>query len=246
MLPVLAAALGVGGATIVGAAIGYLCKGIPERWNDSVIAFAAGVMLVAALIGLIEPAADMAGNAALWQIGAGLFTGALFLCACARLTPCLERVTGLEAATPDVKRVLLFVFAIAVHNFPEGLAAGVSFGSGDIGGAIAVAAGIALQNFPEGAVVVAPLRMAGVSPGRAFLIAAGTGVIEIIGTFAGYYTASFSAGLLPFALSFAGGTMLYVICSDMIPSTHCGPSARVAIWSLLSGMLVMLVLSRFL
>lgn len=246
MLPVLAAAIGVGGATVIGAVIGYLFKGIPKRWNDAVIAFAAGVMLVAALIGLIQPAAEMAGNAALWQIAAGLFAGALFLSLSARFVPCLEKLTGISAAEPDAKRVLLFVFAIAVHNFPEGLAAGVSFGAGDMGGAIAVSVGIALQNLPEGAVVVAPLRAAGISSGRAFAIAAATGVIEVIGTFAGYYTASFSAGLLPFALSFAGGTMLYVICSDMIPSTHCGPAARAAIWSLLSGMLVMLVLSRFL
>ena len=137
--------------------------------------------------------------------------------------------------------MLLFVTAIAIHNLPEGIAAGVSFGSGDNAAALTVAGGIALQNIPEGMVIVGPMLAAGMKPGRTFIIAAATGVIEVLGTLLGYFAVTLSTAILPFALAFAGGTMLYVISDEMIPETHAHGSERGATYSLLVGFCLMLV-----
>ncbi|MEE1050324.1 MAG: ZIP family metal transporter, partial [Clostridia bacterium] len=138
-------------------------------------------------------------------------------------------------------KVFLFVMAIAIHNLPEGIAAGVGFGSGDTSQALIIAGGIALQNIPEGMVIIAPMLAAGVSPGKTFLIAALTGLVEVIGTFIGYFAVSIASVILPFALAFAGGTMLYVISDEMIPETHAHGSERGATYALLVGFCVMLI-----
>ena len=143
--------------------------------------------------------------------------------------------------TAQVNKVLLFVIAIAIHNLPEGIAAGVSFGTGDTMQAITVAGGIALQNIPEGMVIIAPMIAGGMSRGRTFLIAAATGIIEVIGTFIGFFAVSISTAILPFALAFAGGTMLYVISDEMIPETHAHGNERASTYSLLAGFSVMLI-----
>jgi len=116
----------------------------------------------------------------------------------------------------------------------------VGFGSGDIGNAMTVAIGIALQNIPEGMVIISPMILSGVSKKRTFLIAAFTGLIEVVGTFIGYFAATVSSAVLPFALAFAGGTMLYVISDEMIPETHSHGYERMATYSLLIGFIVML------
>ena len=131
--------------------------------------------------------------------------------------------------------------AIAIHNLPEGIAAGVSFGTGDVAEALTVAGGIALQNVPEGMVIIGPMLAAGMRPGRTFVAAALTGVVEVVGTLLGYFAVSVSATILPFALAFAGGTMLYVISDEMIPETHAHGSQRGATYALLVGFCVMLV-----
>ena len=136
--------------------------------------------------------------------------------------------------------MLLFVIAIAIHNLPEGIAAGVSFGTGDVTQALTVAGGIALQNIPEGMVIIAPMIASGMSRGRTFVIAMMTGVVEVIGTFVGYFAVSVSNAILPFALAFAGGTMLYVISDEMIPETHAHGAERAATYALLAGFSVML------
>ena len=137
--------------------------------------------------------------------------------------------------------VLLFVLAIAIHNLPEGIAAGVGFGAGDTGRALLIAGGIALQNIPEGMVIIAPMLSAGISQRRTFLIAAATGLVEVVGTFIGYFAVTVSAAILPFALAFAGGTMLYVISDEMIPETHAHGHERGATYALLVGFCLMLV-----
>jgi ZIP family zinc transporter len=136
--------------------------------------------------------------------------------------------------------VLLFVSAIAIHNLPEGIAAGVGFGSGDTAGALVIAGGIALQNIPEGMVIIAPMLAAGVKPKRTFFIAMLTGLVEVIGTLIGYFAVSVASFILPFALAFAGGTMLYVISDEMIPETHAHGSERGATYALLVGFCLML------
>ena len=137
--------------------------------------------------------------------------------------------------------MLLFVIAIGIHNLPEGLAAGVGFGSEDTAQALLIAGGIALQNIPEGMVIIGPLLASGVSTRRTMLIAAVTGMVEVIGTLLGYFAISISQMVLPFALAFAGGTMLYIISDEMIPETHAHGSERGATYALLIGFCVMLI-----
>ena len=137
-------------------------------------------------------------------------------------------------------KVLLFVSAIAIHNLPEGIAAGVGFGSGDTAQALIIAGGIALQNIPEGMVIIGPMLAAGVKPKRTFLIAMMTGLVEVVGTLIGYFAVSVASFVLPFALAFAGGTMLYVISDEMIPETHAHGSERGATYALLIGFCLMM------
>ncbi|MBQ9737557.1 MAG: ZIP family metal transporter, partial [Clostridia bacterium] len=146
-----------------------------------------------------------------------------------------------ESKAAEVNRTMLFVTAIAIHNLPEGIAAGVSFGTGNVTDALVVAGGIALQNIPEGMVIIGPMLAAGISPQKTFLCALATGLVEVVGTLVGYFAVSVSTAILPFALAFAGGTMLYVISDEMIPETHAHGSQRGATYSLLSGFCLMLI-----
>ncbi|MBE6661209.1 MAG: ZIP family metal transporter [Ruminococcaceae bacterium] len=245
MQPVILTALGVGGATIIGALLGFAFKKPSHKFNDIVLSFAAGVMLAAAVIGLVLPSLEYGGKLSILVTIAGLFCGALCLNLIDKLVPHLHKMTGLDQeAHPDqtaqLNKVLLFVIAIAIHNLPEGIAAGVSFGTGDAVQALTVAGGIALQNIPEGMVIIAPMIAAGMSHKRTFVIALATGIVEVIGTFIGYFAVSVSTVILPFALAFAGGTMLYVISDEMIPETHAHGNERGATYALLAGFSLML------
>lgn len=239
-------AFGVGGATIIGAIIGFLAGKIPAKWNSVILGLAAGIMLAAAVFGLILPSMEAVSAWGIWKTAAGIITGALFLNLADKFTPRLYSLIGAgmsQLNRASVHNVLLLVVAIAVHNFPEGLAAGVAFGSGDIGSAVSVAVGIALQNIPEGMVIISPMILIGVSKARAFAIASLTGVIEIVGTFIGYFAAGISEALLPFLLAFAGGTMLYVIIDEMIPQTHSEGHGFTVTCSVIMGFVIMTVLS---
>ena len=245
MTPVILTAVGVGLATVIGACLVFLFKKTSHKFNDIVLSFAAGVMLAAAVVGLILPSLEY-GKWSILLAVAGIFAGAICLNLIDKLVPHLHSITGVDReAHPDgnrgVDRVMLFVIAIAIHNIPEGIAAGVSFGTGDISNAITVAGGIALQNIPEGMVIIAPMLSAGISKGRTFLIALATGIVEVIGTFIGYFAVNISTAILPFALAFAGGTMLYVISDEMIPETHAHGNERGATYTLLVGFCLMLV-----
>ena len=245
MTPVLLTALGVGGATVIGALLGFLFKKPSHKFNDIILSFAAGVMLAAAVIGLIMPSLEWGGKWSVLVTVAGLFCGAVCLNLIDKLVPHLHKMTGVDQeAHPDqtaqLNKVLLFVIAIAIHNLPEAIAAGVSFGTGDVGQALTVAGGIALQNIPEGMVIIAPMLASGMKGRRTFVIALATGIVEVIGTFIGYFAVSISTAVLPFALAFAGGTMLYVISDEMIPETHAHGNERGATYALLCGFAVML------
>ena len=135
----------------------------------------------------------------------------------------------------------MFVLAIGIHNLPEGIAAGVGFGTGNMTQALIIAGGIALQNIPEGMVIIGPMLAAGVSQKKTLLIASATGLVEVIGTLIGYFAVSVSTAILPFALAFAGGTMLYVVSDEMIPETHAHGCERGATYALLVGFCVMLI-----
>lgn len=246
---VLLTALGVGGATVIGAVIGFLFKRISHRFSDIVLAFAAGVMLAAAVLGLVLPSLEYGGTYGILITVAGIFIGAVCLNLVDKLVPHLHKMVGADIEAhhnANLSKVLLFVTAIAIHNLPEGIAAGVGFGSGDTTQALLIAGGIALQNIPEGMVIISPMLAAGVKPGRTFLIAMLTGVVEVLGTLIGYFAVSVASVILPFALAFAGGTMLYVISDEMIPETHTHGSERGATYALLVGFCLMLVMDVFL
>lgn len=245
MYLVLLTALGVGGATLLGSLAGFLFKGLSHKFSDTVLSFAAGVMLAAAVLGLILPSVEYGGKYGLVTAVAGIFLGAVCLNLIDKLVPHLHRLAGSEDEThvggEKLSKVLLFVTAIAIHNLPEGIAAGVGFGSGNPGEALVIAGGIALQNIPEGMVIIGPMLAAGISPKKTFICALVTGLVEVVGTVLGYFAVSVAGAILPFALAFAGGTMLYVISDEMIPETHAHGSQRGATYALLVGFCVMLV-----
>lgn len=241
---VLLTALGVGGATLIGSLIGFIFKNISHKFSDIVLSFAAGVMLSAAVLGLIIPSVENGGKYAIIITVIGIFAGAFCLNIIDKLVPHLHRLVDSDTENhrnSNLDKVLLFVTAIAIHNLPEGIAAGVGFGSGDNAQALIIAGGIALQNIPEGMVIIAPMLSAGVSPKKTFICAIITGLVEVVGTLIGYFAVSVASFILPFALAFAGGTMLYVISDEMIPETHAHGSERGATYSLLAGFCVMLV-----
>ena len=244
MTLVLLTALGVGGATIIGSLVGFIFKKMSHRFSDIVLSFAAGVMLAAAVLGLVLPSLEYGGKYGLIVTIAGIFVGAICLNFIDKLVPHLHKLMGTDTESHDnagLSKVLLFVLAIAIHNFPEGIAAGVGFGSGNDAQALMIAGGIALQNIPEGMVIIAPMLSTGASPKKTFVCAMLTGVVEVIGTLLGYFAVSLSSTILPFALAFAGGTMLYVISDEMIPETHAHGSERGATYALLVGFCVMLI-----
>ena len=246
---VLLTALGVGGATVIGAFLGFIFKEISHKFSDIVLSFAAGVMLSAAILGLILPSLEYGGSMGPVITVAGIFAGAVCLNLIDKLVPHLHKLIGQDIEShnnTNLNKVLLFVTAIAIHNLPEGIAAGVGFGSGNTSQALMIAGGIALQNIPEGMVIIGPMLLAGVSHRKTFILAMITGLVEVIGTLIGFFAVSIASAILPFALAFAGGTMLYVISDEMIPETHAHGSQRGATYALLAGFCIMLITDVFL
>ncbi len=246
MTMVLMTALGVGLATVFGAILGFIIKNPSHRLNDIILAFAAGVMLAAAVFGLIAESIDLGGKNGLFITVLGIFAGAVCMILVDKLLPHLHNLSGSEPEdhpkkNANMNKILLFVIAIAIHNLPEGLAAGVGFGTGNTGQALSIAGGIALQNIPEGMVIIAPMLGVGIKKRKAFVIALITGLIEVVGTLIGYIGVHFSEAILPFALAFAGGTMLYATSDEIIPETHSHGNERAATFSLLVGFCVMLL-----
>lgn len=250
MQMVLLTAIGVGGATLIGSIIGFCFQNISHRFSDMILSFAAGVMLCAAVLGLVVPSIEYGGDYAVWVTILGVLCGAIVLNILDKALPHLHRLSENELEKhPErndrLSKVILFVLAIAIHNFPEGIAAGVGFGTENVSKAIAIAGGIALQNVPEGMVIIAPMLAVGISKRKTFLAALCTGLVEVFGTLFGYFAATLSTTILPFALAFAGGTMLYVISDEIIPETHHN-GHRFVTYALLVGFAMMLVLDYYL
>lgn len=242
---VLLTAIGVGGATIIGALIGFIFKKMSHKFSDIVLSFAAGVMLAASVLGLVLPSLEYGGRLGIIVTITGIFAGALCLNLIDKLVPHMHKLVGADIEehpnNANINKVLLFVTAIAIHNLPEGIAAGVGFGTGNTADALMIAGGIALQNIPEGMVIIGPMLATGISPKRTFICAMATGLIEVVGTLLGFFAVSIASVILPFALAFAGGTMLYVISDEMIPETHAHGSEQGATYALLVGFCLMLV-----
>ena len=173
------------------------------------------------MIGLVIPSLEYGGKYGILITVAGIFVGAYCLNLIDKLVPHLHKLAGVDDTeshrNEGLGKVLLFVMAIAIHNLPEGIAAGVGFGSGDTSQALMIAGGIALQNIPEGMVIIAPLLVAGVSVLRTFCIALSIGLLEVVGVWMGFALGTVSAAMLPVMLGFAGGAMLYVTSDEMIP-----------------------------
>lgn len=244
MLIVLITALGVGGATAIGALIGFLFKGLSHKFSDIITSFAAGIMLSAAVVGLIIPSIQLGDNLSIIWCVLGIFAGALCLNLLDKAVPHLHNLMGVDQEkhnSTKIGKTMLFVIAIAIHNLPEGIAAGVSFGTENVNHALVIAGGIALQNIPEGLIIIAPMLNAGVSKKKTLVIALFTGLIEVVGTLIGYFAVSISKLILPFALAFAGGTMLYIVSDEMIPETHAHGNQRGATYALLVGFCIMLI-----
>ena len=245
---VLLCALGVGGATMLGAVVGFVFRGIGHRAQDIILAFAAGVSFGSAVLGLILPSIEFGGDMGIIVCILGIFAGALCVNLLDRAAPAAHKFMGLgdKSRGRRVDKILVFVMAIAIHNLPEGIAAGVGFGSGDTAGGIFIALGIAIQNIPEGMILISPMLAAGIPPRKTLTCALATGLVEVLGAFIGYFAVTFAEIILPFSLALAGGTMLYVVSDDMIPETHADGSARAATYSLLFGFCLMLLLSAVL
>ena len=234
---------------MVGAVIGFAVKELPHKWNDAMLGYCAGIMLAASVMGLIVPALEMCSLQQSWTVAAGVAVGAIFLNLLDWLTPHLHHVTGLDIEehthNSRINRILLFVMAIALHKFPEGMAAGVSMGPGtDSGNSWMVTFGLALQNIPEGMVIVPPLILAGVSTLRTILISLAIGLLEVVGVWAGFALGAISNMLLPAMLGFAGGAMLYVTSDEMIPETHAHGYQKQATYALLAGFMTLLLVEK--
>jgi ZIP family zinc transporter len=243
------AGLLAGLATGLGALGVYSVRSLSRAANDALLSGAAGVMLAAVFFSLLGPAIEVAlagagarlGAAAI--VAAGMLAGAGALALLHRVIPHEHFAMGREGPEAlHVRRVWLFVLAIALHNVPEGMAVGVGFGAGDVTSGVPLAVGIGLQNVPEGLAVAAGLTAIGYAPTRAFLLSFATGILEAVGALFGAAGASLAGGLLPFALAFAAGAMLFVIASEIIPETAREETKRVTTFALLAGFVVMMTL----
>lgn len=237
-----------GGCTALGALPIFLRR----RWSASaqrvMLALAGGVMLGATIFSLLVPALEIAERRLQSALGgallasAGLALGALGIWLVHSAVPHEHFMKGQEgSARLALGRNWLFVLAITLHNFPEGMSVGASYGSG-LGAGVAMAIGIGLQNLPEGLAVAAALVAAGSSRARAFAVAALTGLVEPLGGVLGVALVSWSDVLLPWGLSIAAGAMLFVISGEVIPETHREGSEGRATFGVIAGFIVMLVL----
>ena len=249
MSPIVLTAIGVGGSTLLGSLLGFGIKDVSHRANDSITGLCAGIMLSAAVLGLLSPAFGMVeGWIGLWKPLLGVVAGALLLNVLDAVAPHLHHLTGTEQEehhnNQSLNKVLLFVMAIALHKFPEGMAAGVGFGGEHIDNAVSVAVAISLQNVPEGMVIISPLLLAGVSRWRTLLIALTIGLLEVAGVWCGYGLGDLSSAVLPFMLALAGGAMLYVVSDEMIPESHAHGYQKQATYALLAGFVLMLIIDK--
>lgn len=246
----LIASLLAGTATGLGAIPIFFKKEFTRRTLDLMLGFAAGVMLAASAFSLLVPAFEEqlvqnTGWPAVFTIvGLGFMLGALFVYSSDRYLPHEHFKKGHEGPDSKLGRVWLLVIAIAIHNFPEGLAVGVSFGGGHTLTGLSVALAIGLQNIPEGLAVAAPLVREGYSRKYAAGLALLTGLVEPIGGLLGVSVVTFAVGLLPYGLAFAAGAMVYVVGDEMVPESHSGGNERLATWGIMIGFFIMMSLDN--
>lgn len=239
------ASIGAGLMTGVGALPIFLTKNISRKMLDTLLGFAAGVMLAATSFSLIIPSIEYGGgnlNSALIT-GLGILIGGIFLDLTDKYSPHVHLLDKRqEGVSASLKKIWLFIIAITIHNFPEGLAVGVGFGDNNINNGLVLALGIGLQNLPEGLAVALALVRENYSSKKAFLIASLTGLVEPIGGLLGLGLVKIFRPILPFTLAFAAGAMLFVISDEIIPETHKGGYEREATYGVIIGFIIMMIL----
>lgn len=259
IIQALLATLFTWGVTALGASIVFFFKSIHKEVLNAMLGFAAGVMIAASFWSLLAPGIELAeqlGQVAYITASLGFLAGGLFLYGVDKILPHLhigEETHQAEGIKTSWQRSVLLVSAITLHNIPEGLAVGVAFGAvasglsagGTLTGAIALAIGIGLQNFPEGAAVSIPLRREGFSRMKAFLYGQASGIVEPIAGMLGAFAVMQMQSILPFALSFAAGAMIYVVVEELIPEAQRetgGSKTDIATLGALVGFTVMMML----
>lgn len=230
-------------ATGLGAIPVLFIKHAPQRLLDAMLGFAAGIMLAATAFSLLIPSIEIGG---VWVAVVGFVLGALFLALLDRMVPHLHFISGLEGLSSNISRIWLLIFAIAIHNLPEGLSVGISFGTGNIGLATAIAIAIGIQNMPEGLAVALPLVREGYTRKRALWYATLIGLVQPIGALVGVSAAVMARPVLPYGLAFAAGAMLYVILDEMIPESHRKGHEREATFGGIAGFVLMMALDAIL
>ena len=221
------------GVTAAGAALVFFTRALNPKVMDSMLGFAAGVMIAASFWSLLAPGIEMAeqlGHIPWLTAAVGFMGGGIFMRVTDKLLPHLHpglSIDKTEGIKTSWQRSTLLVLAITLHNIPEGLAVGVAFGavaaglpSATLGGAVALAIGIAIQNFPEGAAVAMPLRREGMSKGKSFLMGQASGIVEPIAAVIGAVFVLSMQNALPYALSFAAGAMIFVVVEELIPESQ--------------------------
>ena len=241
--------------TALGAAMVFFFTSINKKILNSMLGFAAGVMIAASFWSLLNPAIEMAAKLGIlpWiPAVCGFLCGAAFLLLIDRILPHLHMGLAMDKAEgikTSWQRSVLLVLAITMHNIPEGLAVGIAFGSlantpdtGTLAGAVALAIGIGLQNFPEGAAVSIPLRREGFKRFKAFQCGQLSGIVEPIAGVFGAYLVSVITPILPYALSFAAGAMIFVVVEELIPESQAGNETDLSTIGAIIGFATMMLL----
>ena len=258
VLQALIATIFTWGMTALGAALVFGTKKVPRKLLDAMLGFAAGVMIAASFWSLLAPAIEIseAGPLPVWVPPLiGFMAGGIFLRLLDKVLPHLHPglpMSEVEGVETSWRRSVLLISAITLHNIPEGLAIGVAFGAvgagvsagvpaASLGAAIALAVGIGLQNFPEGTAVAMPLRREGMSRGKSFFYGQLSAVVEPIAAVIGAVAVIVAAPILPYALAFAAGAMIFVVAEELVPEAKRG-SPDIAAMSLMVGFSVMMTL----
>lgn len=241
LIPFLGTALG-------SAFVFFMRKEMPDRLQKTLLGFASGVMVAASVWSLIIPALEMgSGKMAVVPVTVGLLTGFAFLLLIDQVTPHIHPIGGPEGPKSKLSRTTMLALAVTIHNFPEGMAVGVAVAGAltsdfSMAGAIALSLGIAIQNVPEGAIISMPLRAAGNSRWKSFMIGSLSGIVEPLGGALVLLLASVATSTMPYMLPFAAGAMLYVVIEELVPEASQGEHSNLSTIGFAIGFALMMVL----